>query len=69
MKCDACCNCRACTYAYLAQYVDGCIYELMMDMAVFNYTEMPVGVFEFLCGMDLEELVDLCRPIVRTTET
>ena len=53
-KCEVCCSCRTCTYAYLAKYVDGCTYELMMEMAVFNYMELPVGFFELYCSMDLE---------------
>ena len=48
-KCSACCRCRTCV-----AYASLCKYGLMMEMAVFNYMELPVGFFELYCSMDLE---------------
>jgi len=52
-KCSACCRCRTCV-AYQVAYQELCRYELMMELAVFNYMELPVGFFELYSSMDLE---------------
>ena len=48
-KRSACCRCRTCR-----AYESLCRYELMMEMAVSCYMELPVGFFELYCSMDLE---------------
>ena len=62
MKCEACCCCRTCTHAYLDKCLDSCTYALMMKMAVYSYTEMPVRVFDFLCSYDLSWLMYVVSP-------
>ena len=54
MKCEACCSYRTCISAYTIKVVEARTYEVMMDMAVYNYLKITVEQFDVLCSMDLE---------------